>query len=231
MILLLKERVELVKNFLRIDRTARIVRRVDDDRLRLRCDGLFDLGHDRKESIRICIDDDRDSFDIGNIVQILKEERGKKQYLVARLDDGTKDVVHTGGRTAGHADRIDPDRYTALGRELICNRLSCLRVTGIGHIAMHAGNVGIGELDQSILYFLWRLEVWIADGKVEYLIFAVDLLESCAFIKHLADQGTAGKLCFYLFRNHLVHFLFLCALHGFAIWDYSIIRNAWDIIC
>ena len=185
---------------LTVDRTARIVRRVDNDRLGLRGQRPLKCREVNLKIVRLGRDDDELAAARLNKDTVLREEWCKGDKLVPRLGECLERDRHRRRRARRHKQIFPRDLHAEATLQIGGKHLAHGRLSRCNRVAVHLGRVAVHEyVDRRIPNKVRRRYIRIAEAEIKD-IFRTDLCR--ALLPELKNRANRG-----LFRPEHVHFL------------------------
>ena len=186
-----------------IDDAGRIVRRVEDQRLRPRIQLSSEILRVREERHRIRSGFDQYAVIIGDITAVLAEVRGHGDDLIARIEDRLQNHVQSSGRTHRHHEMLRPVVGSVPAVQLTGQPLTDILVSGVVHIAVDQHRVLLRhDPDDRLTHRVRRRHVGIAQTEIIHLVGAVDRRHPAAFLEHRPDRRAARHIGLHFSRNH-----------------------------
>ena len=185
---------------LTVDRTARIVRRVDNDRLGLWGQCPLECREVNLKIVRLGRDDDELTAARLDKDAVLRKEWCKGDELVPRLGECLERDRHRRRRTRCHKQIFPRDLHAEATLQIGGKHLAHGRLSRCNRVAVHLGRVAVHEdVDRRIPNKVRRRYIRIAEAEIKD-IFRTDLCRTLlSELKNRADRG--------LFRPEHIHFL------------------------
>ena len=185
---------------LTVDRTARIVRRVDNDRLGLRGQCPLECRKVNLKIVRLGRDDDELTAARLDKDAVLRKEWCKGDELVPRLGECLERDRHRRRRARRHKQILPRDLHAEAMLQIGGKHLAHGRLSRCNRVAVHLGRVAVHEdVDRRIPNKVRRRYIRIAEAEIKD-IFRTDLCRT--LLSELKNRANRG-----LFRPEHIHFL------------------------
>ena len=199
----LKDRSELLNGLLGVNRTARIVRRVDDDRFRVRRKQLFKRGEVNLPVLRARRHDDQLAANRFDEATVLWEERCERDEFIVRLAERLEGNRDGGSRAGRHENVLSFIIHVKPAVEALCHGITHLRRTGRDRVAVNGVRLPSRKnIDSSILDERRRRHIRIPEAEIKHGVLANLSRTFAAEFENRPDRR--------FFRAKFVH---LCGYH------------------
>ena len=137
----------------------------------------------------VCGGDDRDATVVVHVVGVFGEVGSEKHNLVAGIQNGLQHHVEACGGPTSHDDLVHRESRDRLGLQGGSYGFSSLRISGVGHVAVHALDRVFGKPAQLLVELGWRVYYRVAQGQVENLVLAVLTFQGDSCFEHTANPA------------------------------------------
>jgi len=185
-----------------VNNTGGIVGGIDDQKLGIGRDALFQRVHGDLEGLLIRGNDNKLVACGLSKNGVLREERSNCDGFCTFHIQSVKNRNQSGSSTAGK-EQIGGRNFhaEALG-EILGDGVLCFRASGSGGIAVNGEAVAIGKIAKCLIQFFRSGYGRVADGKVIYILFADDGCLAKAVFKQVADDTLVGSETEHILIDH-----------------------------
>lgn len=165
-----------------------------------RTDRLFDSGDIQFERLPVRPRLLGDAAVIVDVELVFDKIGGKDDDLLPGIEDRFQGDIQRPAGATGHNDVPSGNRPPGMRRDRRRHRRPRLFITGVAHIAVHAGNGRLGQSAQFASEGFWRLHRRIPQCEIEDVLRSMDQPQLFPFFEHLANPRGALDAAFHLLR-------------------------------